>query len=191
MIEFVNIKSGERVKLTRPHQIGAFINSSDLHVNSTKGQDFGWRLAPSVIVRLDAMRQDVVLLEEISRRTGVPVDELTTIHLVQHISYEENLAEQAKTMRAEREPEYKKTYEAEIEALKGGTETPIITSGFSRMAPVEEGAAEIANVSLIEPSEWNDPVATEETPIVKEPTTKEAEEATQKAPTPKTTPKKK
>lgn len=122
MIEVVNIRTNERRKLDRPHQIGAYINSSDLGPNSNKGQDFGWRLAPELMARIDEMRMDDELLADISKQTGVPLDELTTINLVQHISYEEAQKERAKEMRAQREPEYQKQYEAELaEARKNLT----------------------------------------------------------------------
>ena len=57
-IEFVNIKTGARVQLTRPAQITAFINSSDLGVNSNKGQDFGWRLSEGLVNKIEDMRDD-------------------------------------------------------------------------------------------------------------------------------------
>lgn len=124
-ISFVNIKSGERVTLTRPHQIGAFINSSDIGPNSNKGQDFGWRLSEDTIVKLDELRTDEYKLEDISKRIGVSIDELTTIHLVQHLSYEAERAERTKSLSTEREPAFKKDYEARIESLRSGhQETP-------------------------------------------------------------------
>lgn len=114
MISFYNIKTGEKVSLDRPHQIGAYINSSDLSVNSNLGQDFGWRLAPEVIIKLDEFREDPRTLEEIARRIGVDVSELTTIHLVQHISYLDDLGQKIEARREERTPKFQGDYEAEI-----------------------------------------------------------------------------
>ena len=126
MIEFVNIHTGERRQLDRPHQIGAYINSSDLHVNSSKGQDFGWRLSEDIIVKVDEMREDIDKLEDIAKRIGVPTDELTTIHLVQQISYEQDVAKRLAERRVERDPAFKKDYEARIEALRAGEEKPAV-----------------------------------------------------------------
>ena len=117
-ISFFNIRTKEQVTLERPHQIGAYINSSDLGVNSNKGQDFGWRLAPEIVVKLDEMRMNPELLDNMSKRLGVPIDELTTIHLVQQISYEEDLERRRKEMRVNREPEFKQEYEQQIDKLR-------------------------------------------------------------------------
>ena len=114
MIKFFNIKTGERVSLSRPHQIGAYINSSDLSVNAALGQDFGWRLAPEVIVQLDEFRADPRTLEDIARRIGTDVSELTTIHLVQHISYLDDLGHKIEAQREARNPKFQGDYEAEI-----------------------------------------------------------------------------
>lgn len=125
-IEFVNINSGERVELERPHQIGAYLNSSDLGSNSNKGQDFGWRLAPAVMDRIEDMRSDPEALEAISKRTGVPIEEMTTMDLVKEISYQDGRVQAQKQARANRDPEFKKAYEAELAALrskKAGTDT--------------------------------------------------------------------
>lgn len=118
MIEFVNIKTGERKKLDRPHQIGAYINSSDMHTNSNKGQDFGWRLSEEIVLKIDEMRTDIQLLERMADRTGIPVDELTTINLVQEISRQQDIEERTAKARAERDSEYKQEYEARIEKLR-------------------------------------------------------------------------
>lgn len=114
MINFFNIKTGERVSLSRPHQIGAYINSSDLSVNAALGQDFGWRLAPEVIVKLDEFRSDTRTLEDIARRIGTDVSELTTIHLVQHISYLDDLGQKIEAQREARTPKFQNAYEDEI-----------------------------------------------------------------------------
>lgn len=114
MITFFNIKTGERKALTRPHQIGAYLNSSDLSVNANFGQDFGWRLAPEVIIKIDEFRADPRILEDIARRIGVDISELTVIHLVQHISYLDDMGQKIEAQREELVPKYQSEYEADI-----------------------------------------------------------------------------
>ena len=136
MIEFVNIRTGERRSLERPHQIAAFLNSTDLHVNSTKGQDFGWRLEESLVARIDEMREDAELLERISKSTGVPVDELTTIHLVQEISNEQALREKVAARNSERNPAFKEQYEERIKQIKSGkAEKPAVAKAPTSEPP--------------------------------------------------------
>lgn len=120
MINFMNIKTGERKNLSEPHHIAAYLNSSDLGVNSNKGQDFGWRLAPEIIVRVDEMANDAMLLQNLATNLGIPIDELTTTHLVQHISFMEDQANRMSQSRREREPEFKNQYDMEIAKLRKG-----------------------------------------------------------------------
>lgn len=129
MIDLVNIKTGEKVSLKRPHQIGAYINSSNIGVNSNKGQDFGWRLAPNIVVRIDEMASDIDLMEKISARKGIPVDEITTIHLVQYLSELDDRDEKMKEAELARNPQHQESYEKEIEKLKSKkTEIPVVKS---------------------------------------------------------------
>lgn len=117
-IEFRNIKTNERRTLEDPNQIGAFINSSDLHINSNLGQDFGWRLAPEVVRRVERMRQDSDLLEKLSSRMGIGVEDITTIHLVNQISHEEGLKKATEQYEESSTGKYQDEYERELAELR-------------------------------------------------------------------------
>lgn len=57
-IEFFNIKSGDTHYCRLEATIQAYINSSDMGINASRGQDFGWRLAPSWIKLVREFRKD-------------------------------------------------------------------------------------------------------------------------------------
>jgi hypothetical protein len=57
-IGFFNIKSGETHYARLEPQIQAFINSSDIGINASRGQDFGWRLEPVWVKRVKAFRRN-------------------------------------------------------------------------------------------------------------------------------------
>lgn len=57
-IEFFNIKSGDTHYCRLEATIQAYINSSDMGINASRGQDFGWRLAPSWIKLVRDFRKD-------------------------------------------------------------------------------------------------------------------------------------
>lgn len=57
-IEFFNIKSGDTHYCRLEPTIQAYINSSDMGINASRGQDFGWRLAPSWISMVREFRKD-------------------------------------------------------------------------------------------------------------------------------------
>ena len=117
-IEFRNIKTNERRTLEDPNQIGAFINSSDLHINSNLGQDFGWRLSPEVVRRIERMRQDTDLLEKLSSRLGIGAEDITTIHLVNQISHEDGIKKATEQHEEASTGKYQDEYEREIAELR-------------------------------------------------------------------------
>lgn len=85
-IKFFNIRSKEvRVAETEP-QISALWASSDHSPNITQGQDFGWRLAPEVVVEMQRIKQDINQLMVIAQKVNIPTDEITETHILEYIS---------------------------------------------------------------------------------------------------------
>lgn len=69
-IGFFNIKSGETKYAKIEPQIQAFINSSDMGINASRGQDFGWRLEPEWVKKVKEFRQNDTKMEVITARNG-------------------------------------------------------------------------------------------------------------------------
>lgn len=85
-IKFFNIRSGEtQVAETEPH-ITAMWASSDHSPNITQGQDFGWRLAPEVVVEMKRIKQDVNLLQVIATRIQKALEDVTEPDILGYIS---------------------------------------------------------------------------------------------------------
>jgi hypothetical protein len=85
-IKFVNIHSKEvRVAETEP-MIAAMWSSSDRSPNITQGQDFGWRLAPEVVVEMERISRDPQMLERIAARTNRPVEDIKEPDVLKYIS---------------------------------------------------------------------------------------------------------
>lgn len=85
-IKFFNIRSKEvRVAETEP-QITAMWASSDHSPNITQGQDFGWRLAPEVVVQMRKIKQDFNQLQAIASRYAMPVDAVGEPEILRYIS---------------------------------------------------------------------------------------------------------
>ena len=57
-IGFFSIKTGETHYCKLEPTIQAYINSSDLGINASRGQDYGWRLDPEWIKKVKAFRRD-------------------------------------------------------------------------------------------------------------------------------------
>ncbi len=69
-IAFFNVKSGETHYCRLEAQIQAFLNSSDLGINASRGQDFGWKLAPEWVKAVRAFRKNEVKMETLTNRNG-------------------------------------------------------------------------------------------------------------------------
>lgn len=114
MIKFFNIKSKEvRVAETEP-QIAALWASSDHSPNITQGQDFGWRLAPEVVVQMKKIKQDYDQLANIARRISKNVDEVTEPDILDYISRTNEAAQTAVAS----DEDYADEYNEEIRRLE-------------------------------------------------------------------------
>ena len=57
-ITFFSVKTGETMYGRLEPTIAAFINSSDMGINASRGQDYGWRLHPDWVKKVRAFRAD-------------------------------------------------------------------------------------------------------------------------------------
>lgn len=110
MIKYFNIRSGETREADSEPKIAALYNSSDLGINSRVGQDFGWRLAPEVVVEMRRIKDDYQLLIQIAQRRNKNVDELSDPDILHYISSQTS-PEQAPIARQD---DYQDVYDQEI-----------------------------------------------------------------------------
>lgn len=57
-ISFYSVKSDELRYAKTGAQIQGYINSSDMGINASRGQDYGWRLSPEWVKRIRDFRND-------------------------------------------------------------------------------------------------------------------------------------
>lgn len=69
-VPFINLKSGETLYARLEPQIMGFINSSDMGINASRGQDFKWRLASDWVHKVKAFRKNEAKMETIATRNG-------------------------------------------------------------------------------------------------------------------------
>lgn len=86
MIRFFNIRSGEEVIAETEPQISAMWFSSDKGPNVNQGQDFGWRLAPEVVVEMDAIMRDQHKLQDIANRFRMMLEDIRDTDVLTWIS---------------------------------------------------------------------------------------------------------
>lgn len=69
-IGFFNIKTGKTHYAQMEAQIQAYINSSDMGINASRDQDFGWRLEPEWVKAVKAFRRNETKMEALTTRNG-------------------------------------------------------------------------------------------------------------------------
>ena len=126
MITFENINTGEKVTFSgemdpasRQSHMAAYLNSSDLGPNAgVRGQDFGWRLAPEVVAEMDTVRQDYETMDNISKRLGIPVDELKDFHILNYVAEKDFAKDAMKAKRAQASAALEEDYRARVKAAQ-------------------------------------------------------------------------
>lgn len=88
--------------------------SSDHSPNITQGQDFGWRLAPEVVVEMKRIIADVTMLERIAARYNRPLEDVKETDVLMFIS--ERTPEGGEPVATE--ADYSEEYQAEIRRIE-------------------------------------------------------------------------
>lgn len=126
MIKFENIRTKEVVIFTgeeepnmRNAHMAAYLNSSDMGPNAgVRGQDFGWRLAPEVIAEMEEVRNDFELLDRISRRVGIGLDDIRDFHILAFVADRDFAKDAKKQVTASDIAENEEDYRARVKAAK-------------------------------------------------------------------------
>lgn len=69
-VAFYSIKTGETMYARSEAQIQAFINSSDMGVNASRDQDFGWRLGKEWVELVRKYRNNEEKMDRLTEKTG-------------------------------------------------------------------------------------------------------------------------
>lgn len=110
-IPFYRISTGETLYAKSDPQIQGFINSSDMGINASRGQDFMWRLAPEWVKMVRKFRLDEAKMERLADKNG---GKAPTVTQILYAIYGEQL--RAAKQRAEEEAApYEEQY---LEAIK-------------------------------------------------------------------------
>lgn len=115
MIEFFNVRSGERKEVETPEMIAAFYNSTDQHVNARVGQDMGWRIGPKTIERMNDIRRSQTTLDRIAQAFSLPQGEVADTDIINWISLEDERKKH--NDQAQDEQDYQLQYEQELAKL--------------------------------------------------------------------------
>lgn len=132
-IAFFSVKTGETRYARLEAQIQAYLNSSDIGINASRGQDFGWRLAPDWVKAVKDFRRNEVKMETLSTRNGG--QKVTTVQILYAIYGEQLRA--AEERAEEGESPFEEEYLQNIASPK--TE-PVVEPSVPNEAPEQVDA---------------------------------------------------
>lgn len=115
-IKFFNIHSGEEREVDTEPMIAAFYNSTNLHINAMVGQDFGWRIAPETIERIEAIKSDEAVLLRIASKFNLLLDGISDTDILHWISIEDAKAKESNSEAGQNN--YAREYEDRIRAIR-------------------------------------------------------------------------
>lgn len=145
-IGFYSVETGETRYAVLDAQIQGYINSSDLGINASRGQDFGWRLSPEWVKQVRAFRADENKMATLSAKLRLEDDQLPSLTQVLYAIYGQQLRAAQSRAQANERP-----FEEEYLQAIGSKESPSIDpldrydedgSATEELVPQEEPASE-------------------------------------------------
>jgi hypothetical protein len=129
---FENIDTGESVLISPENEGGteympklsALMNSSNIGVNSDRGQDFGWRLQPEQQALLEEWESDGTMIEKVSAWAHIPSDALDHGNFLAYLVYYKQIGNSPvkRAMVARREMQL--SYEERVAQLRSQASNP-------------------------------------------------------------------
>lgn len=132
MIKFFNIRNGETVTAETEPQITAMWASSDHSPNVAQGQDFGWRLAPEVVIEMRRIVEDPTILRQIAATINKPLEDIGEPDVLSYISAQTG----PQNVPVATQEDYQDAYDTEIRRL-AGKDTESTTTTTQTVAQLE------------------------------------------------------
>ena len=126
-IEFFNIKSGDKHYAKLEPTISAYINSSDMGINASRDQDFGWRLGVEWVKRVREFRRDRTQMQILTAASGG--QKPTTVQILYYLYGEEIRAYQEEL--EEHEKPFEQEYLDNIASREEAIQTEMASEGES------------------------------------------------------------
>lgn len=86
-IAFYSIKTGETFYAKLEPTIAALINSSDMGINASRGQDFGWRLAADWVKKVKAFSEDETKVDNLATKLRLEDGDTPTTQQILYYIY--------------------------------------------------------------------------------------------------------
>lgn len=132
-VPFFSIKGGETRYAKMEPQIQAYINSSDMGINASRGQDFGWRLGADWVKKVRAFKQDEDKMARLTDKNG---GQSPTTTQILYTIYGQQVRQHRQRLQEESAP-FEEQYLRDISTQPQATPTVATPEPLPETAPVE------------------------------------------------------
>lgn len=116
-IAFFSIKTGETFYAKLEPTIAALINSSDMGINASRGQDFGWRLAPKWVKKVRAFRADEDKMDALAAKLRLEDGQSPSTTQILYYIYGREVRQYLQTLQEHENP-FEQQYQEEVSGKK-------------------------------------------------------------------------
>lgn len=128
-VKFYSIRTGETHYGKLEPTIAAYLNSSDLGINASRGQDYGWRLHPDWVAKIKAFRKNPTQMSILTSKNG---GQKPTLVQILYYIYGEQLQQYFESMEDNENP-YEEAYAQAIAqgGFKDAPEKPEVPAALA------------------------------------------------------------
>jgi hypothetical protein len=140
-ISFFSIRTGDTHYAKLEPTIQAYINSSDMGINASRGQDYGWRLAPEWVKKVRAFRNDESKMDTLAAKLRLNDGESPTTTQILYYIYGRQVRAYLNRLKEDSSP-FEEKYQKDISARP--QRKPVVT-----MPPVDEVTEDVDEADLV------------------------------------------
>ena len=151
-VPFFSIKTGETHYCKLEPTIAAYINSSDMGINASRGQDYGWKLGAEWVKRIRDFKRNQTQVSILTAKNGG--QKPTTVQILYYL-YAEELAAYYESQEEFDSP-YADQYQKDISTRETAPEVKPEegpADGNGKDAPVADDIADVIDTAVVESQE--------------------------------------
>ena len=149
-IPFFSIKTGETHYGKLEATISAYINSSNMGINASRGQDYGWRLAPEWVQKVRDFKRDATKMSILTAKNQG--QKPTTVQILYYM-YGEQLARYFESMEDQENPfedQYNDAISGRVPITADAIAVPKALEDFREAEEEDEDAADLIDEVMTE-----------------------------------------
>lgn len=154
-IAFFSVQTGETMYGRLEPTIAAFINSSDMGINASRGQDYGWRLDPEWVKKIRAFRADEDSMDRLSAKLRLEDGQSPSTTQILYYIYGRQVRAYLQRLQEEEQP-FAEQYQRDISPNAGRQSEPVpehpMPTHLARAAE-DEGVTEDVDEEDLVPAE--------------------------------------